>query len=707
MKLLPRWLPASLAHRFALAAAGLAVAALLLTSGVSWWLIQQQHDHALQELAARERQFRAAAVGTDLRALAARMAEIAGSTILATGLVDSAGRETYLVPFLSGVRQINGIPVQVMFTDFQGQEIASNGGARFTSEQVGWLRSRLEEGRPAARIFEGAQGPELVAMEPMVYARTSSPEGAVLYKAALRDLKLGPGLQLEWGPPAEGRADGAAAPVPVPPVFEALQFRVRGDALGPGATRPALPLLHILVITLGLFSVVVVAGVRLARLLTHDLQRLEGFARGLLGSGLNTERAPEGGSAEITSLARSINEMLERLNQQHLALLHEQDKLTQLTEALQEADRKKDAFLAMLGHELRNPLAPISAGAELLRKIPAADPRVVRTSEVIARQVGHMTKIVSDLLDVSRVTRGLIRLERTEVDMAAVVNAAVEQLRPLIEQHRHTVSVSLPQEPAVVLGDHARLVQVVGNLLANAAKYTPEGGRIEVRLDTLPSDVQVVVQDNGMGIAPELMPDLFELFTQGSRAADRSQGGLGLGLALVKHLVQLHGGVVQAASDGPERGAAFTIRLPRLLAPLDLAQDEPAHEPPERPLHILVVDDNVDAANMLAHWLTLEGHSVVVAHEGRSALEHAARETFEAFILDIGLPGMDGTELARRLRVGGLAKDALLVALTGYGQASDREKSTAAGFDHHLVKPADPQQLRDVLAKQARAPATV
>jgi signal transduction histidine kinase/CheY-like chemotaxis protein len=703
----PRWFPASLAHRFAFAAAGLAVAALLLTSAVSWWLIQQQHDRALQELAARERQFRAAAVGTDLRALAARMAEIAGSTILATGLVDSAGRETYLVPFLSGVRQINGIPVQVMFTDFQGQEIASNGGARFTPDQVGWLRSRLEAGRPAAEIFESAQGPELVAMEPMVYARTRSPEGAVLYKAVLRDLKLGPGLQLEWGPPPEGREDGAAAPVPAPPVFEPLGFRVRGDALGPVAGRPSLPTLHILVITLCLFSGVVLAGLRLARLLTRDLQRLEGFARGLLGSGLNTERAPEGGSAEITSLARSINEMLERLNQQHLALLHEQDKLTQLTEALQEADRKKDAFLAMLGHELRNPLAPISAGAELLRKLPAADPRVARTSEVIARQVGHMTKIVSDLLDVSRVTRGLIRLERTEVDVAEVVNAAVEQLRPLIEQHRHAVSVSLPSQRTAVLGDPARLVQVVGNLLANAAKYTPEGGRIEVRVSATPSEVQVAVQDNGMGIAPELMPDLFELFTQGSRAADRSQGGLGLGLALVKHLVQLHGGTVEAASDGPEHGATFTIHLPRLLAPLDLSHDEPRYEPLERPLRILVVDDNVDAASTLAHWLALEGHTVAVAHDGRSALEQAAREPFEAFILDIGLPGMDGTELARRLRVGGLAKGALLLALTGYGQTSDREKSAAAGFDHHLVKPADPQQLRVVLAQRARMPATV
>ena len=704
-----RWLPSSLGHRFALAAAGLAVAALALTSLASWWLINRQHERALQQLAVRERQFRAAAVGSDLHALAGRMSEIAGSTILATGLVDSAGRETYLAPFLSGIRQINGIPVQVVFTDFQGVEIATNGGARFSPEQVVWLRRMIDAGQPASTVFESPAGPELVALEPMVYARTSSPEGAVLYKVALRDLKLGPSIRLEWGPARDAAApDATSTPVPGPPAFEHLKFRVRAaDPHALDATRPALPYLHIVGITLALFSIVVLAGLRLARLLTGDLQRLESFSRGLLGSGLSTERAPEGGSTEVSSLARSINDMLERLNQQNLTLLQEQEKLTRLTQALQENDRKKDAFLAMLGHELRNPLAPISAGAELLRKLPSTDARVGRTSEVIARQVAHMTKIVSDLLDVSRVTRGLIRLDKTEVELGEVIRAAVEQVRPLIESRDHALTVSLPDEPLVVLGDPARLVQVMSNLLTNAAKYTPDAGRIELTVKGAAGQATVEVRDNGVGIPAELMPEIFELFTQGSREADRSQGGLGLGLALVKHLTELHGGTVGVVSDGAGQGSTFTIRLPRPALSVGVARPSPAVSQPERLLSILVVDDNVDAADTLAHWLALEGHTVAVANNGTSALDQAERRHFDAFILDIGLPGMDGTELARRLKAGHFADEALLIALTGYGLASDREKSAAAGFDHHLVKPVDPQVLRSVLLRSPHAPIAV
>jgi len=696
-----RWLPASLAQRFALVAAGLAVGALLLTSLASWWLIRQQHDQALHELATRERQFRAAAVGSDLRALAGRMSEIAGSTILATGLVDSAGRETYLAPFLNGVRQINGLPVQVMFTDFQGKEIASNGNTRFTPPQLAWLRRKLDEGKPAAEVFTSPQGAELVALEPMVYQRTTSPEGAVLYKIALNKLDAGPSLRLEWGPePAGASADFArTTPVPAPPVFEPMHFRLRGESLGGPVVEVALPYAHILVITLVLFSVVVVAGFRLARLVTRDLHGLEAFARGLLGSSLGTGRAPEQGAAEVASLARSINDMLERLNQQHETLLQEREKLTLLTKALQAADRKKDAFLAMLGHELRNPLAPISAGAELLRRLPVEDARVVRTSEIISRQVGHMTKIVSDLLDVSRVTRGLITLEKRPVDIAGVVSAAVEQVRPLIESRAHTVKVTLPPEDIVVMGDPARLVQVVGNLLTNAAKYTDEGGHIEVSAGATAGVAEIVVSDNGVGITPELMPEIFDLFTQGSRAADRSQGGLGLGLALVKHLVELHGGSVCARSDGPGQGSVFTVRLPRVPQAAAPAGDASLPAPPQPGRRrVLVVDDNADAAQTLAQWLTLDGHTVFVAHDATAALEIAAREPVETFILDIGLPGMNGYELAERLRAQPRSAQALLIALTGYGQEADRRRSMEAGFNHHLVKPADPDVLRALLA---------
>ena len=700
-----RWFPSRLAHRFALVAAALAAAALVVTTLASWWLINEQHDQALKTLNTNERQFRAATVGADLNALASRMTEIAASTILATGLVDSIGRETYLGPFLDSIRQINGIPVQVMFTDFQGSEIASNSGAQFSPEQLTWLRSHLETGQAMARVFASPQGNELVAIEPLVYPRTSSPEGAVLYKVDLRHIKVGPDMRLTWGPGQTHRKDDSDTLVPSPRVFEPLRLRLQSQRSATEAgVKLQVPYLHIWLISLTLFSAVVMAGMLLARLLTRDLQRLEAFSRKLFGSGLRTERAPEGDSHEVASLARSINDMLDRLHEQHADLLHEREKLTALTEVLQAADRNKDNFLAMLGHELRNPLSPIRAGAELLRRIPDTDPRVLRTCEMISRQVGHMTKIINDLLDVSRVTRGMVTLENAELDLAEIISGAVEQVRPLMEARQHRLTVTVPPEPMPVLADRARLIQVVSNLLANAANYTKPGGQVWVDVTASPDEVVVKVQDNGAGIPPDLMPEIFDLFTQGKRASDRREGGLGLGLALVKHLVALHGGTVAAASPGLGQGATFTVRLPRLAGSQAIA---PAPTPVVATalgqMRILVVDDNVDAAHSLAQVLSLDGHSVTVSHDGPSALAQARTSSFDAFILDIGLPGMAGTELARRLRALPVGEDALLIALTGYGQVSDRQKSAEASFDHHLVKPADCDALQHLLSDWARA----
>jgi signal transduction histidine kinase/ActR/RegA family two-component response regulator len=706
MKPLARRLPSRLAPRFALAAAGLAAGVLLLASLGAWWLIQREHEQAFHQLAASERQFRAAAVGSDLAALAERMAEVAASTILATGLVDSAGRETYLAPFLNGIRQINGVPVQVLFTDFEGKEIATNGEARFTAPQRAWLRQRLDDGHAAATLFPGGpRGPELVAVAPMIYDRTATPEGAVLYKIALADLRLQPPLQLEWG---AAPASPGAARVPVPPVFEPLGLRVRGEPpLPAGKLSLFTPqLLGTLAMAGGVFIVVALGGMQLARLLTRDLSQLQAFSSRFMGEGLEHERAPVRGSAEVASLAEAINRMLDRLNEQHSALRNEREKLKQLTVALQAADRRKDDFLAMLAHELRNPLAPISTGAELLRLL-SADPRVADTAEVIARQVRHMTKIVDDLLDVSRVTRGLVTLDKVPLDLAAVVATAVEQARPLMDARRHTLTLHLPPGPLPVNGDRARLVQVVSNLLNNAAKYTPDGGRIEVSLDAGPDQWLLRVKDNGIGIAPELMPEIFDLFTQGSRSADRSQGGLGLGLALVRDLAALHGGHVAAHSDGAGQGATFTLTLPRgTLAPAAAPQPAALDAPAARPLRVMVVDDNADAAASLAALLQLQGHAVEVQHDGPSALarvQRAQAPAIDAFVLDIGLPGMDGNVLAQRLRALPAARCALLVALTGYGQGQDRERSARAGFDHHLVKPADPEALAQLLAHHAAA----
>jgi PAS domain S-box-containing protein len=377
---------------------------------------------------------------------------------------------------------------------------------------------------------------------------------------------------------------------------------------------------------------------------------------------------------------------------------------------------RKDEFLAMLAHELRNPLAPIGAAADLL-VMGGLDPaRVRRTSAIITRQVGHMTSLIDDLLDVSRVTRGLATLSREPVDVKAAVADAVEQVRPLIEARRHRLEVHLAPERALVEGDRKRLVQVLANLLGNAAKYTPEGGRIvlEMEADTREPDlVTLCVIDNGIGMTPAVSDAAFGLFTQAERTPDRSQGGLGIGLALVKSLVELHGGAVTAHSDGPGTGSRFTVRLPRMPErrvrdsgdAAVLAPRTPQEAPPLAPRRrlVLVVDDNVDAAQLLAMVLENLGHEVLVEHDPHRALALAAARRPEVCILDIGLPDMDGNELARRLRRQAGTEHALLVAVTGYGRPQDREQALASGFDHHMVKPVDVHRLAELLGESCRA----
>jgi signal transduction histidine kinase/CheY-like chemotaxis protein len=368
---------------------------------------------------------------------------------------------------------------------------------------------------------------------------------------------------------------------------------------------------------------------------------------------------------------------------------------------LRESDRRKDEFLAMLAHELRNPIAPISAAAALLQRVELDEALVRRTSQVIARQVGHMTALIDDLLDVSRVTRGLVELERVPLDLREVLQDAVEQVSPLIHARRHDLVLELPPQATPVLGDKKRLVQVVANLLNNAAKYTPEGGRLAVRAGAQGGRACIEVSDNGIGMAPELTGRVFELFAQAERSADRSLGGLGLGLALVKSLVELHGGTVGCESAGLGQGSRFFACLPCLAgnaAPQDARENAPAAAQEPAPLRVLVVDDNVDAAVMLAMLLEVAGHEVMVEHDARAALARAHAARPRVCLLDIGLPEMDGKELARRLRADAATRDAMLVAVTGYGQDSDREQIMAAGFDHHLVKPVDMERLEAILA---------
>ncbi len=373
-------------------------------------------------------------------------------------------------------------------------------------------------------------------------------------------------------------------------------------------------------------------------------------------------------------------------------------------EDLREAHRRKDEFLAMLAHELRNPLAPISSAAQLLRHARLDETRMRDITDIIIRQVGHITGLVDDLIDVSRVTRGLISTEKNPQDMQGIVNDAVEQVRPTIEARRHSLTVGLPPQRLRIMGDHKRVVQVITNLLNNAAKYTPQGGHIDLQLAQQGDWVTLDVRDDGIGISAELLPRVFDLFTQGERSADRAQGGLGVGLAVVKSLAELHGGRVAVASDGPGKGSVFTLTLPLLdsAASGNLALLAERHaDVASRPMRIMVVDDNPDAALMLSMLLEATGYEVITENGSQAGLERARSALPDVCLLDIGLPGMDGYELARQLRdLPGMGQSTL-IAITGYGQEQDRRKTREAGFHHHLVKPVDPAQLQALLAARA------
>jgi signal transduction histidine kinase/ActR/RegA family two-component response regulator len=368
--------------------------------------------------------------------------------------------------------------------------------------------------------------------------------------------------------------------------------------------------------------------------------------------------------------------------------------------AMCEVDRRKDEFLAMLAHELRNPLAPVSAASDLL-KMPNLDREKIRqTSEIISRQVKHMTGLIDDLLDVSRVSRGLVALEASILDAMQVVVSAVEQVRPLIDERKQHLNVMTTSESVSIKGDQKRLVQVLSNVLNNAAKYTPEGGEISLSLDVTEHEVIYTVTDDGIGIAPNVINHIFEMFAQAERTPDRTQGGLGIGLALVKNIVQLHGGTVSAESDGPGRGSRFQITFPRSYDAQETTQTPSTKsEVKASDRTVLVVDDNVDAAKMLGMFLELVGYQVKVVHSAGEALAVAEQsQQIAACLLDIGLPDMDGNDLAKKLRTIAATSTSMLIAITGYGQAGDRCNTQNAGFDHHRVKPVDMEELVAILS---------
>ncbi len=430
---------------------------------------------------------------------------------------------------------------------------------------------------------------------------------------------------------------------------------------------------------------------------THDDVRLKDAIDRLV----NAIRANRGGEEEMADLTTLVSQL--RVANQHLVQAAVRAQVLQ--EEAEARNRQQNEFLAMLAHELRNPLAPISAAAQLLKIASGDEQRVRQSSEVIARQVKHMTELVDDLLDVSRVTRGLVTLTKRSLDIKRVVSSAVEQARPAIEARHHTLSLRLSAQPAYVHADQTRLVQVIVNLLTNAAKYTHQGGEIVLEVEVSATEVTLRVSDNGSGIDPALLPHIFDLFTQGERTPDRAQGGLGLGLALVKSMVALHGGRVHAESKGPGKGSLFSLHLPVVHEDMAVLASPPGSQlaPRAAPaaITLLIVDDNVDAAESLAALLQVEGHHVTVMEDAASTLAYEG-DAPQAFILDIGLPDMDGYELARRLRSRPENAHALLIALTGYGQAHDRVLAKAAGFDHHFVKPVDWRHLAQVLMEPAK-----
>jgi PAS domain S-box-containing protein len=376
----------------------------------------------------------------------------------------------------------------------------------------------------------------------------------------------------------------------------------------------------------------------------------------------------------------------------------------QLYRELREADRLKDEFLAMLAHELRNPLAPIRNSLFVMKQPAANGAALTQARDMAERQVGHMARLLDDLLDVSRISRGKIELRKEAVEVAPLLGRTAEALRPQAEERNHELTIALPAGPLRVEADPARLEQVVTNLLTNACKYTDPGGRIGLSAERDGSEAVIRVRDNGIGIAPDLLTRVFDLFVQAERRLDRSQGGVGIGLTLVKRLVEMHGGTVRAHSAGPGQGSEFVVRLPALAEPAAGAParkaegGEAAAGLPRR--RVLVVDDNVDAADSLALLLKLSGQETRVAYDGPTALLVAEAFRPQLVLLDIGMPGMDGYEVARRLREQG--RKVPLVAVTGWGQEEDRRRSREAGFDHHLVKPVDPSALQQLLAVDDR-----
>lgn len=400
--------------------------------------------------------------------------------------------------------------------------------------------------------------------------------------------------------------------------------------------------------------------------------------------------------AENAALQAMIAQLREANEHLVLATVSAQ---TQQDEA-EAANKRQNEFLAMLAHELRNPLAPISTAAAILERVPDANAELSQLRSIISRQVEHMARLLDDLLDAARISSGKITLERQALQLAEVIERAVEVAQPRIAERRQQLHVQAAA-PLALHGDRVRLTQVLSNLLSNASKYTPDGGEIHLLAELVEDQVAITVRDNGTGITAEVLPHIFDLFTQGPRSLDRAEGGLGIGLNVVRNLVQMHGGQIGAHSAGAGCGSSFTVTLPAAAGPAPAAPPllPAALAPAAR--RVLLVEDNRDAAETLAAFLALDQHAVDIAYDGHEGLALAQRGGYEIIICDIGLPGLDGLQLMRALRASPAGARPYTIALSGYGQDADRERALAAGFNHYLVKPVPPSTLLAALAANA------
>jgi two-component system, sensor histidine kinase len=511
-----------------------------------------------------------------------------------------------------------------------------------------------------------------------------SPNGK-LYASFIREGESAPPVQ----PPPEGiRTSGERVEL-------VQRVRRNGEILGTIYLRAQYDIVGRLKAYLGIFVLVTLLSMAVAYFLSKKLQKgitepldaVAAVARDIVTGRDYSLRASKISNDEFGVLVDAFNKMLEEVQTHSLALA--------------DADRRKDEFLATLAHELRNPLAPIRHAVKLLESKSAQEHQHQWARDVISRQVQRMALLLDDLMDVSRITRGRLHLKMEPVDLESLVGAAVETVRPLIESKQQRLTVALPPQPVNLMADPLRLSQSLSNLLTNAAKYTDTQGQISLTISLLSNEITLSVKDTGIGFDPSALPGMFEMFSQVDSAIDRTEGGLGIGLALVKGLVELHGGTIQGFSGGVGSGSEFTIHLPltMLIPAVSEAATASVTDQPnvDQRLKVVVADDNRDAADSLALLLEIAGYNVFVGHSGEEALRIARQALPQAMILDIGMPDMTGYEVARRIRAEEWGSGILMIAVTGWGQKEDKALAAAAGFDHHLTKPVDPDQIENLL----------